>query len=763
MSESLTIQSTRIVTSQKLDDRFLTAQRYVPETDEQRILGELSVLVEITRPWFPLSQIGSSILATCKKTYYEGSSTSDLVNFELAIKAVNDMLQKITEQGDTEWIGHLNAVAMVVIGKEIHLSSTGNADAFLFRDGKVSYITSRTQDAEQNPVKTFKSVTSGSLLALDTIVLANPTLLDSVGLDILQHAVDDAPPYQASCEIRNQLKKSKQKTVNAIVVRLVPESLHSNDPDVVYLDQASDTFTARFKKWWTARGKPLAQRVAKQSGTHAKNFGKLTKDTLIPKATTSVKHASTKTASAMRNVWSKTHPLLTKHSSGLAHKLDSAITGIKDRRSHETDEANNDPAMSIIGKSIYTIHDYQFQQSKKGTSWIRRIMLTFQRLALTGLLSTRHIISTIRNPKKRPLVLVVAGIVLVILLIISITVRSRTKSAHVASATQTATLQLARKKVADAKTALSFNKKKEAQTLFGQALKDAESLAGTPAQKDAAPVVAESQKEYDTLTGATRIATLDPIVTVTQDSFVTVLGSKGYTLSPDGVVSEVGLTPHSTAQKVAQLPESDGVTAIAQTIDQKLLIGTKGQSLFEFNGADGSITKLQPADGEKFSPIRALALYGIGIYTLDNENDQIWKYIQSKNVIDAAQKYIPRKQLDISKAVDIAIDGSVYVLDSTGKVDKLSKGERQEFKLTSIPDPFATITKPIDITLDEDNPTFFITDAGEHRLLEFDKNGLFTHQYILPAEFTTMSHVFIQLKARRAFIVNGDKLYMIDL
>lgn len=763
MSEPLTIQSTRIVTSQKLDDRFLTAQRYLPETDSQRMLGELFMVVEITRPWFPLSQIGSSILATCKKTYYEGASTSDLVNFEMAIKAVNDMLQKITEQGDTEWIGHLNAVAMVVIGNELHLSSTGNADAFLFRDGKVSYITSRTQDAEQNPVKTFKSVTSGTLLPLDTIVLANPTLLDTIELDQLQRAVDDTSSYNASQEICKLLSKVKQKTVNALVARIVPKSQAGNDPDVVYCDQGSDKITSRIKKWWTARGKPLASRVAKQSGTHAKNIGKLTKETLIPRATQSVKHASHHTASAVRNVWHKTHPLLKKHSAGLAHSLDGALTGMKERKSRDSDEANADPSMSIIGKSIYTIHDYQFQQSKKGTSWLRRCMLTLQRFALTGLLFLRGIVSTLRNPKKRPLVLVCAGILLVILLIVSITVRSRTKSAHSASASQTATLQGARAKIADGKTALSFNKKKEAQTLFGQALKDAESLVGTPAQKDAEPIIAQSQKEYDGLTGATRIAILNPIATVTQDSFITVLGSKGYTISPDGVISEVGLTPQSTAKHIAQLPENSIVSAIAQTVDQKLLIGTKEQALYEFNSADASVNKLQPADGEKFSPIRALALYGIGIYTLDNENDQIWKYIQSKGVVDAAQKYIPRKQLDISKAVDIAIDGSVYVLDSTGKVDKLSKGERQEFKLTGIPDPFASITKPIDITLDDDNPTFFITDAGEHRLLEFDKNGLFTHQYILPTDFAHMSHISIQPKARHAFIVNGDKLYTIDL
>lgn len=763
MSESLVIQSTRIVTSQKLDDRFLTAQRYVPETDEQRVFGELSLVVEITRPWFPLSQIGSSILATCKKTYYEGSSTSDLVNFELAIKAVNDMLQKITEQGDTEWIGHLNAVAMVVIGKEIHLSSTGDADAFLFRDGKVSYITSRTHDAEQNPVKTFKSVTSGTLLPLDTIVCANPTLLDSVGLDVLQHAVDDASPYEASTEICKHLAKTKQKTVNAIITRLIPESLRTNDPEVVYCDQGVDTFVPRFKKWWQSRGKPLASRVAHQSGAHAKYVGKFTKETLIPRASLTVKQASHHTASAVRTVWHKTHPVIKKHTSDIAQSIDSAITGVRARKTHEADEANADPSMSIIGKSIYTIHDYQYQQSKKGTSWIRRFLLIMQRFALTGLLSARRIVATVRNPKKRPLVLVCTGIILIVLLIVSVTVRSRSRIAQRATSSQSATLESARKKIADGKIAISFNKKKEAQTLFGQALKDAESLVGTPAQKDAEPIITESQKEYDGLTGATRIAHLDPIATVVHDSFITVLGSKGYSVSPDGILSEVGLTPNSTAQKIAELPEKSIVSAIAQTTDQKLLIGTKEQALFEFNAADGSVTKLQPADGEKFSPIRALSLYGIGIYTLDNENDQIWKYIRANNVVDAAQKYIPRKQLDISKAVDIAIDGSVYVLDSAGKVDKLSKGERQEFKITGIPDPFATIAQPIDITLDEDNPTFFISDAGEHRLLEFDKNGLFTHQYILPAEFTTISHVFIQLKARHAFIVNGDKLYTIDL
>ena len=58
MADSLS-QHLRIIPSQRLDDRFLTAQRLVTEDKSKQNMGEIYAVVEITRPWLAVSQIGS--------------------------------------------------------------------------------------------------------------------------------------------------------------------------------------------------------------------------------------------------------------------------------------------------------------------------------------------------------------------------------------------------------------------------------------------------------------------------------------------------------------------------------------------------------------------------------------------------------------------------------------------------------------------------------------------------------------------------------
>lgn len=86
---SLIINHTRLTTSDRLSDRFLTCQVYQPYDDKNRDKGIIYSQVEILNPWFSASQIGQLIINTLIREYYKANDTSDLNNFETAIKKVN--------------------------------------------------------------------------------------------------------------------------------------------------------------------------------------------------------------------------------------------------------------------------------------------------------------------------------------------------------------------------------------------------------------------------------------------------------------------------------------------------------------------------------------------------------------------------------------------------------------------------------------------------------------------------------------------------
>src|SRR3989344_1314450 len=176
---SYEIQFARVTNSGKLTDRFLTCQHLQSEDVAKSSMGEIFALVEILSPWFPTAQIGKLIINNFAKFYYEGGSTSDLVNFENSLKHINEDLAQITQEGETYWIGNLNGILAGIVESNLHLAPSGKIDAFLFRDGKVNHLTSGISDTSQShPLKTFSNVISGELKNHDKILITNKEIFN---------------------------------------------------------------------------------------------------------------------------------------------------------------------------------------------------------------------------------------------------------------------------------------------------------------------------------------------------------------------------------------------------------------------------------------------------------------------------------------------------------------------------------------------------------------------------------------------------------
>src|SRR3990167_3393076 len=134
------IQFARVTNSGKLSDRFLTCKHITADDLAKFPMGQVFSLIEIISPWFPTAQVGQTIINNFSKYYYEGGSTSDLVNLENSLKKVNEDLAQITQNGETDWIGNLNGILAVIAGNNFHLSPTGKVEGYIFRDGKINHL-----------------------------------------------------------------------------------------------------------------------------------------------------------------------------------------------------------------------------------------------------------------------------------------------------------------------------------------------------------------------------------------------------------------------------------------------------------------------------------------------------------------------------------------------------------------------------------------------------------------------------------------------
>ncbi len=119
-----------------------------------------------------------------------------------------------------------------------------------------------------------------------------------------------------------------------------------------------------------------------------------------------------------------------------------------------------------------------------------------------------------------------------------------------------------------------------------------------------------------------------------------------------------------------------------------------------------------------------LSVYQGNIYILD-QNNQIHKYVAGSSGFGRSDYF--QTSPDISKAVSMAIDGSVWVLYSTGDVSKYTRGESDGLKISGIDQPFNNPTK---IATNIDTENVYVLDKGNSRIVTLDKEGAFKSQYV---------------------------------
>ncbi|HLB32456.1 MAG TPA: hypothetical protein VJL27_02785, partial [Patescibacteria group bacterium] len=237
------IQYTRLTHADKLPDRFITSQVYRPADPESQREGVIFSQIEILNPWLPATQIGQTIINTAIREYYRAGDTSELNNFEIALKKVNETLAQITQSGETEWIGRLNGVLILINNQEIHISQTGQTQAYLFRSTKVNHITEGMATSnEPHPLKTFSNIMSGSLEEYDKIIIANPIVYETVPLEQIKEIVTASAPALAAEELAKILRRERKAAGEALILELTTkEDVASMPPeykiDTVYIDR----------------------------------------------------------------------------------------------------------------------------------------------------------------------------------------------------------------------------------------------------------------------------------------------------------------------------------------------------------------------------------------------------------------------------------------------------------------------------------------------------------------------------------------------
>jgi hypothetical protein len=197
------------------------------------------------------------------------------------------------------------------------------------------------------------------------------------------------------------------------------------------------------------------------------------------------------------------------------------------------------------------------------------------------------------------------------------------------------------------------------------------------------------------------------------------------------------------------------------------LVVLNSNGLLEYNPTWG-ITTSALANGEALVNPVAVSSYFGNFYVLDPTANRLLRYLPTADGYNAPpESYFPADQpLDLSKAVDLAIDGAVYVLFNDGRISKFQAGVPAPFEVIGLDKP---LNNPVSIFTapDEDVQYVYVADAGNQRIIQLEKDGRFVRQFKPGLNdaitFANLQDIFVDELSGRIFILDSNNLYVSNI
>ncbi len=294
-----------------------------------------------------------------------------------------------------------------------------------------------------------------------------------------------------------------------------------------------------------------------------------------------------------------------------------------------------------------------------------------------------------------------------------------------------------------------------AKTILDSAYLDAKSVLDSGIYREKATLLLlEIEDARDKLDNVQKIE--NPVVLTDLSAKKADMNALGFALVDDKVfIYEKGLVYELIVDQLQDslvIDEEEDVIAATGFDNRKSVVFlTKSGKLIEYK--DGAMSFMDNEDGA-FMKGDAIADWSNRIYMLDSENNQIWRYTYkgTRDKFGVAEEYIA-DGVDLSSSEDLAIDGSVYVLENTGDVLKFYAGDKQEMFINNVPSN--VFSNPTAIYTNEKLDNVFVLDGEEERVFVFMKDTK-TGNLV----YSTQYH-FAGVGAIRDIYVEGNTMYLL--
>ncbi len=179
----------------------------------------------------------------------------------------------------------------------------------------------------------------------------------------------------------------------------------------------------------------------------------------------------------------------------------------------------------------------------------------------------------------------------------------------------------------------------------------------------------------------------------------------------------------------------------------------KNNTFLQINLAARTVQPLNLTFPSPKTKIISAFLYQKKLYCLDSQNQQILKYsLRSQPpIFRGTWNQNPLS----SQAKSLAIDGSIYVLNLDGSIDKFFKGYKEKFSFSNENN---LLDQPVKIWTNYGFPYLYVLDKAGHKIAAIDKKGKLVKQFF-SEKFSPLQDFCVGDKGKAIYVLANDKLY----
>lgn len=184
------------------DNSFLENYAYDLFQDHGEKSGQIFINLEIQNNPVDAEEIAQTIFETMQKVFFEDVAAEPYGRFEASLKAINSVLAQFKAQKTSGYIGNLNVIVAAIVGDELLLTQSGDAEAYLIRKRYIS-IVSEGLSEEATGDEVFSTIANGKIEEGDIVMFSSTRLIRYIGKSDLAEAVHRKDIAQALANVRD--------------------------------------------------------------------------------------------------------------------------------------------------------------------------------------------------------------------------------------------------------------------------------------------------------------------------------------------------------------------------------------------------------------------------------------------------------------------------------------------------------------------------------------------------------------------------------